>query len=101
VFFNPLRVTLYASCLAKGKGFDRDLREATRYFKLAADQSLAQAQFAFVRCVAEGQGVLKDIAGAVAYLERAAVAGIRFTQDHVDRCRQLLRDSLAPGCPQD
>jgi TPR repeat protein len=53
------------------KGF-HDLASAARYFKLAADQNHAEAQFEYAVCLSEGLGVSVDLCAAAKYYKLSA-----------------------------
>jgi hypothetical protein len=46
--------------------------EAAKYYKLAADQNHARAQFNYGSCLAQGKGVPVDLIGAATYFKLAA-----------------------------
>jgi TPR repeat protein len=52
-----------------------DMRSAARYFKLAADQGLAEAECHYGRCLLAGVGLQRDLATAIQYLKLSAAKG--------------------------
>ena len=56
---------------ANGQGVLKDDAEAVKWFRLAADQDYAKAQFYLGFMYANGQGVLKDDAEAVRWYRLA------------------------------
>jgi TPR repeat protein len=57
--------------LGKG-GLTKDEVEAVKWFRKAAEQNVADAQFSLGVCYANGQGVTKDDAQAVKWFRKAA-----------------------------
>src|SRR5918996_236655 len=53
-------------------GVAKDQAEAVKWFRKAAEQNLADAQFSLGVCYAKGQGVAKDDAKAVKWFRKAA-----------------------------
>ena len=49
----------------EGRGVSKDYTEALRWFRLAAKQGLAQAQYNLGHMYFEGQGVSKDYTEAI------------------------------------
>jgi TPR repeat protein len=66
--------------LKKGEHVSIDLKEAAYYFKLAADQGIADAQFNYGVCLKKGEGVGIDFKGTAHYFELAADQGIAAAQ---------------------
>jgi len=64
-------MTLAGELYALGLGVRRDLAEAARWYKLAADTGDRQAIFALGIAKLKGEGVPKDRAGAAEMLEKA------------------------------
>jgi TPR repeat protein len=62
-------------CLQNGEGVSKDLKGGAYYFKLAADQEDAAAQFNYGYCLQKGEGVSKDLKGGANYLKLAADQG--------------------------
>lgn len=60
------------NCYYFGKGVEQDLKEAARFFRLAADQGHADAQTNLGICYELGEGVEEDIEEAVRYYRMAA-----------------------------
>ena len=83
---------------AKGEGVLKDDAEAVRWFRLAAEQGDASAQFNLGVMYAKGEGVLKDDAEAVRWYRLAAEQGDASAQFnlgvmHADG-RGVLKDSV-------
>jgi TPR repeat protein len=68
-------MTLVGELFKEGFGVRRDLAEAARWFRLAAERGNVQAQFALAMASLSGTGVPQDRAAATALLEKAAAAG--------------------------
>jgi TPR repeat protein len=64
----------------KGVGVSKDPSEAVRYYRLAADQGLALAQFCLGFCYNNGEGVSKDPSEAVRFYRLAADQGLALAQ---------------------
>ena len=58
---------------AIGEGVPQDFKEAAKWYRLAAAQGLAGAQFELGLMYEKGQGVLQDYVKAHAWLNMAAV----------------------------
>ena len=71
------------ACYVNGTGVPKDLKEAVRYFRLAADQGDAQAQLYLGGCYLNGSGVLKE---AVRYYRLAADQGNAHAQRYLGAC---------------
>lgn len=59
-----------------GKGVAKDDKEAVKWFRKAAEQGLALAQFDLGECYLEGTGVDKDEKEAVKWFRKAAEQGL-------------------------
>jgi TPR repeat protein len=64
----------------------KDKAEAARYYKLAADQNNADAQYGRALCVAKGRGVSKDETEATQYYELNANQNHAWAQFHYAVC---------------
>ena len=60
---------------AEGKGVPQDYAEAVKWFRKAAEQGSATAQYSLGWCYAEGEGVPKDDVLAYMWLNLAAASG--------------------------
>ena len=78
---NILRV-----CYDEGHGVAQSYTEAVKYYKLAANQGDADAQYNLALCYEYGQGVAKSISEAVKYYKLAADQGDEAAQK---RLREL------------
>ncbi len=56
----PKLNTIWAVCYADGQGVAKDEVEAVKWYRKAAEQNDAQAQYNLGVCYADGQGVAKD-----------------------------------------
>jgi TPR repeat protein len=61
--------------LKNGEGVRIDFKGAAYYFKLAADQGDAVAQYNYGNCLDKGEGVRIDFQGAAHYFKLAADQG--------------------------
>ena len=83
--------TQYKLVYAEGRGMPEDAGEAVRWFRQAAEQGLAEAQYKLGVMYAEGRGVPEDAEEAVRWFRQAA------EQDHAKaqwwlRLRGLVED---------
>lgn len=67
-------------------GTSKDYPEAFKWFKKAAEQKFAIAQFLVGECYLSGTGVTKDYIQAVKWLEKAASQG---NKDAIQRLKKL------------
>ena len=67
---------------AEGKGVSKDEAEAVRWYRLAADQGHAEAQYFLGIMYADGRGVSKDEAEAVRWYRLAGGPGSRLCAVH-------------------
>jgi hypothetical protein len=58
-----------------GLGLSKDPAKAARWYRKAAEQGLADAQFSLGQMYAEGRGVRKDLVAAYKWLSLSAGAG--------------------------
>ena len=68
-----------------GRGVREDAREAVRWYRLAADQGNAEAQFSLGLRYVTGRGVPQDDREAVRWWRLAADQGNAEAQDHLER----------------
>jgi len=64
----------------RGRGVPQDYAEAVRWYRLAAEQGLAEAQYNLGQMFAQGYGVTKDSAMAVYWYRLAAQQGLAAAQ---------------------
>jgi TPR repeat protein len=67
--------TLVAEILSRGLGVARNPLEAAKWYSLAAEQGVPEAQFQYALMLLDGAYVKKDANGAYALLEAASQAG--------------------------
>ncbi|KAH0786415.1 sel1 repeat family protein [Histomonas meleagridis] len=65
----------WALCLQEGRGCNKDLAEAAKYYKLAAVAGNPKAMFNYGMMLREGEGVEQDMSQALTYFKRAADLG--------------------------
>jgi hypothetical protein len=65
---------------ATGEGVPQDAEQAAHWYRQAAEQGLAPAQYQIGLRYANGDGVTKDYAEAVKWYRRAAEQGVAFAQ---------------------
>jgi TPR repeat protein len=71
--------------LGKG-GLTKDEVEAVKWFRKAAEQNVADAQFSLGVCYANGQGVTKDDAESVKWFRKAAEQNLADAQYNLGVC---------------
>ena len=64
-----------------GEGVEKDLKEAVKWYRKAADQGDAMAQFGLGNRYKTGEGVGKDLKEAVKWYRKAADQGFASAQD--------------------
>src|SRR6266481_5266799 len=67
-------------------GVAKDEAEAVKWFRKAAEQNVADAQFSLGVCYANGQGVAKDEAEAVKWYRKAAEQNVADAQYNLGVC---------------
>ena len=68
----PWLNAIWAICYDNGQGVAKDEAEAVKWYRKAAEQNDAEAQYNLGICYANGQGVAKDEAEAVKWYRKAA-----------------------------
>ena len=75
----------------RGRGVAKDQEEAVKWFRRAAEQGIAQAQYSLGVRYLNGQGVPKDQMQAVAWLSLAAANGA----PDASKMRELAQSGLS------
>ena len=70
-------------CYYDGEGVEQDYAEAVKWYRKAAEQGYAVAQFEMGWCYKHGYGVPKDLAEAKRWYRKAADAGIQEAKKHL------------------
>ena len=73
-------------CFAKGDGVNKDMYEAVKWYRKAAERGYAPAQFSLGCCYHSGHGVDKNSAEAVKWIRKAAEQGIAVAQSYLAIC---------------
>jgi TPR repeat protein len=73
------------ACFRLGRGVDKNLSEAVRYYRLAADQGYMDAQYELGCRYEAGGGVTKDSNEAKRWFRLAAAQG------HIDAQRRISK----------
>lgn len=73
-------------CFAKGDGVNKDMHEAVKWYRKAAERGYAPAQFSLGCCYHSGHGVDKNSAEAVKWIRKAAEQGIAVAQSYLAIC---------------
>ena len=81
---------------ANGDGVPKDDAEAAKWFRLGADQGLAEAQFALGGMYGNGRGVTQDDVEAARWVRRAADQGLAVAQ-----ASQGAKYAMGQGLPRD
>ncbi len=68
---DPYAITALGIMFFRGDGVQKDLPEAARLYKIAADMGYAAAQYTYSACLISGQGVAKNPSAARAYWQLA------------------------------
>jgi TPR repeat protein len=77
--------------LLKGEGIAKNPSEAARYFKLAADRGLREAQYNYGVGLQTGEVVPKDLRLAAEYSKKAADQGHANAKSGYERVQKQLR----------
>jgi TPR repeat protein len=92
-----------------GQGVEKDLAEAAKWFRAAAQQKVPQAEYAVGACYADGEGVPKDMIEAYKWISLAAAHGLsdaatfkgtlekKLTPEEKAKAEQLVSASVAGG----
>ena len=65
----------YAECLMNGRGVERNVSEAARYFKMSGDQGNLEALFNYAMLLAKGDGVEANLSEALRCIDTVAEKG--------------------------
>ena len=71
-------------CFFEGEGVKKDMVEAAKWFRKAAEQGHVGAQYYLAECYHSGDGVEKDMAEAVKWYRKAAEQGFKEAKDKLD-----------------
>lgn len=77
---DPAAETLVAEILSRGLGVPLNPAEAVKWYGLAAEQDVPEAQFQYALMLLDGRYVKKDEKGAFALMQASAEAGNRLAQ---------------------
>ena len=77
---DPAAETLVAEILSRGLGVPLNPAEAAKWYALAAEQGVPEAQFQYALMLLDGRYVKKDEKGAFALMQASAEAGNRLAQ---------------------
>ncbi len=70
----------------QGKGVDKNMTEAVKWYRKAAEQGYVKAQYNLAVCYYNGAGVTKDMAKAVEWYQKAAEQGFAEAQYRLGVC---------------
>ena len=87
--------TLVAEILSRGLGIKRDEAEAAKWYRLAAEQGVPEAQFQYALMLIDGRFVKKDMKAASALMQASAEAGNSLAQ--FNYAQLLVRREPGPG----
>jgi len=86
---------------ALGEGVQRDYAEAARWYRRAAEQGNAQAQYWLGRAYALGEGVTQNFVDAHMWLNLAATYALRASDaaelDRASRARDGIAQKMTPA----
>lgn len=94
---NPYAMTAVAIMLFRGEIVDKDIKEAVRLYRAAADMGYAPAQYNYALCCLEGNGISKSPATYEEYLRKAADSGYPDAIESLVKNRMVAIRSLANG----
>ena len=77
-------------CYADDEGIEKDPREAVKWFRKAAEQGYAQAQFVLGLCYADGDGVIENNVKAYAWSALASANGSEDAKTFMDMLRKEM-----------
>ena len=80
------------NCYAFGKGVEKNLSEAVKWYRKAAEQGDAQAQYNLGVCYYNGQGMIQNNIKAYAWIAVASANGC----DDATKALQLLKEEMSP-----
>jgi hypothetical protein len=83
--------------LHDGECVSKDLSEAARYFKMAADQGLSYAKFSYGFCLHTGEGVSKNLSEAAQYFRMAADQAMKMVWSITDSMRGVCLQLFPPA----
>ena len=82
----PRLNTIWASAYYAGEGVAKDQVEAVKWYRKAAEQNFAQAQYNLGICYNHGEGVAKDQVEAVKWYRKAAEQNFAKAQYNLGLC---------------
>jgi uncharacterized protein len=95
---DPVAQCALGACFESGQGVAKDLEQAVKWYRMAADQGDAMAQCALGNCYEKGQGVARSATNAVAWYAKSAAKGFARGQYLLGACyaegRGVARDYL-------
>ena len=86
--------TILASCTDIGQGVPQDYAEAVKWYRLAAEQGYAAAQYNLGVMYDNGQGVPQDYAEAVKWYRLAAEQGDAMLNSILVSCTKMAKAFL-------
>ena len=76
---------MLGNCYRDGIGVDKDMKEAVKWYRKAAEQGEAEAQYQLGISLLNGKGTAKNPKEAADWFEKAA------EQDNLDACYEIGR----------
>ena len=73
----------------------KDVLEAVKWYRKAADQGLAEAQINLGVCYANGNGVGKDMVEAYAFFNLASITGYKNIENMDLAAKKMTSDQIA------
>ena len=80
-------------CYEKGRGVEKDTREAVKWFRKSAEQGHADAQLALGYCYVIGEGVIQNDVKAYAWWALASANGHEKARKDMD----ILKKEMTPN----
>lgn len=93
---DPISALMLGIYTERGRLVERDVAEAARLYRHAADRKLALGQFLYGRLLIEGRGVAADPSAGASLMTEAATAGLALAQYYLSTLH-----ARGLGVPQD
>ena len=78
--------TTFGEAYYFGDGVEKDVKEAVKWYRIAAEKGVAHSQYRLGFCYAMGTGVEKDETEAVKWYRKAAEQGVADAQHNLGLC---------------
>ncbi len=81
-------------CTERVKALAQSLQDAAKWYRKAAEQGVAEAQFRLGELYMDGKGVAQDAKEAATWLEKAAGQGFKAATDKLTEMKSKAKDSV-------